>query len=183
MRKLIVTKKTGFKITDPYKPVIIRDNRGVLFYSTESMLPRVECFNMPGFGTFFIETGYIEALEKPVDYPKVSLPFLVKRFQADPQTFPIIWGINPNKCTIKWKEHEILLDTQFKEKPLPLTFFIIGHEYGHQYFADERLCDRFSINYMLDMGFNKSQIGSSPILALSERQQERKELMVKTLTA
>jgi hypothetical protein len=190
VRKLVVTKKTGFTINDPSKPLIIRDNRGLLFYSTEQLLPnkKITCFNMPGFGNFWIETGGVSARIAPIHYPYAELPELQRRENPitkeefpDPFNFDVQFGNNPNKCTIKWSEHVIFFDNQFKEKPLPQVFFILGHEYAHTFFESETLCDQMAGNYMKDLGFNPSQIGAAPILALSEKQYQRKVNMVESL--
>ena len=181
MYKITLSKKTGFRIVDPTKPVIIRDNRGILFYSTESQVPRINCFNLPGFGTYWVE-GQIKPSPKPVSYPYAKLPPLKKRYES-PFDFQVIWGINPNKCTIDWEGKTILFDSQFLEKPLPEVFFILCHEYGHAYFAQETLADQMGGNYMKALGFNPSQIGNAPLAALSERQVERKMNMIESIQA
>ncbi len=200
MYKVTVTKKTGFRIADPSKPVVIRDNRHILFYSTESQTPKINCFNLPGFGTFWIEEGNIKPLEKPIHYPHAKIISSLERVRENPFDFAIEFGINKNKCTIKWDEKEILFDSSFLEKPLPDVFFILGHEYGHafkvpyeiasnearkkgmtieQYY--ESVCDEISGNYMKTLGFNPSQICKAPFDALSERQELRKTNMYESL--
>lgn len=184
MQKFVVRKKTGFEIKDPIKPVIIRDNRGILFYSTESRVPKTTCFNLPPFGNYFLETGEqysgISVLPKPIEYKLAKLPPTQPRFES-PFDFPIKFGVNKNKCTIKWGEQIIFFDNAFKEKPLPQVFFILYHEYAHAFYQSETLCDQMAGNYMKVRGFNPSQIGEAPILALSERQEQRKQNMVESL--
>ena len=184
-RKLIVEKKTGFKITDPSKPVIIRDNRGILFYSTETLINRpdkqnVDSFNLPGFGTYQVETGSFTAMATPIQYKYAPLPALIRRHPS-PFDFKIVWGNNPYKCTVKWTDKIIFFDKQFEEKPLPQVFFILYHEFAHAFFEEETLCDQMAGNYMKAKGFNPSQIGSAPVLALSTRQYERKVNMVESI--
>jgi len=200
MYKVTVTKKTGFKIVDPAKPVVIRDNRQLLFYSTESQTPKVNCFNLPPFGTFTIEQGSIKPLEKPIKYPLAKLPDSLERVRENPFAFAIEFGINPNKCSIMWDEKTILFDSSFLEKPLPEVFFILCHEYGHAFKVPyaiavnnaskkgmtlaqyhESVCDEISGNYMKGLGFNPSQIGSAPFNALSDRQALRKTNMFESL--
>ncbi len=185
MRKLVVMKKTGFKINDPSKPVIIRDNRGILFYSTETLInrpgkPNPDCFNLPGFGTYNVETGSFSQLPEPVKYKYASLPPLIRRYES-PFDFKILWGNNPNKCTVKWDDKVILFDKQFEEKPLPQVFFILYHEFAHAFFEEETYCDQMAGNYMKAKGFNPSQIGAAPLLALSDRQHQRKVNMVESI--
>jgi len=180
LRKLSVTKKTGFKITDPSMPVIIRDNRHILFYSTESQVPNVWYFNLPAFGTYFVESGSFTPMEKPVEYEHVEIPEIQRRFLVSPYNFKIVWGINPNKCSIMWNRKTILFDSQFKDKPLTQVFFILYHEFAHLYSKDESICDHISSNYMKEKGFNPSQI-SSALSALSDRQIVRKTELVNNL--
>lgn len=183
MHKLVVMKKTGYQITDPQTPVIIRDNRGILFYSTEALTPKVKQFNLPTFGngmTYLVESGSFKEMPFPVPASYVKLPSLSRRFPS-PFDFKILFGVNPNKCTVKWNEKEILFDNSFLEKPLPQIFFILYHEYAHAFFSSEVLCDRMAANYMLAKGFNPSQIGSSSITALSSKQLHRKNDLVQSL--
>lgn len=180
MRRIFVKEKTGFKVVDPTQPVIIRDARGILFYSTESQVPNVTCFNLPGFGEYFVE-GNIKPLDEPVEYALADIPVpLAPRFPP-PFDYQIVFGVNPNKCTVKWDKGVILFDNAFKDKPLPQVFFILYHEYAHAYFEEETLCDQLAGNYMKIRGFNPSQIVTAPILALSARQKQRKINMVESI--
>ena len=202
MYKIIVNKKTGFRIIDPSKPVVIRDNRGLLFYSTESQTPKVNCFNLPDFGTFYIEQGQIKPLEKPIKYPYAELPSTIEKTKESPFDFVVEFGINPNKCTIMWEEKKILYDSVFLERPLPQVFALLYHEYGHAFKVPyatavleahkrgmtlsqytESVCDELSGNYMKAKGFNPSQIAHAFIDALSDRQVLRKNNMVESLNA
>jgi hypothetical protein len=181
MRQFVVTKKTGFAILDPNKPLIIRDARGILFYTTETLTKKPTCFNMPPFGKFFIEDGNgISPLKNPVPYKLANLPPMIRRFD-DPDNFKIIFGINPNKCTVKWNDKIFLFDSMFRERPLPQIFFILYHEYGHAFTNNEKIADRIASNYMKMRGFNPSQIGAASINALSERQLPRKQELVNSL--
>src|SRR6185436_12418758 len=103
MRSLIVKEKTGFEIIDPSQTVIIRDARHMLFYSNEPIKPRATSFNLPGFGQFWVDSGSIRKLDKPVEYEMSALPLLNPRpGLSPPYDFPIVWGDNPAKCTIMW---------------------------------------------------------------------------------
>jgi hypothetical protein len=174
--------KKGFEILDPTSPVIINDNRGVLFYSTAELLPRITKFNLPPFGNYFVEAGSFQELDKPVDYPKATLPQLIRRF-PDPFDFDIEFARNDAKCTIVWGQNKIVFDTAFKTKPLPEVWFILCHEFAHAFFNGgtperESLADQMAGNYMLARGFNPEQIKAAPITSLSERQWQRKVNMV-----
>lgn len=187
MRDLVVwPDKKGFRITDPSSPVIIRDNRGVLFYTTEPYLPRIKQFNLPPFGRYKVETGAFTEMEKPIKYPYAPIPKLLLQRFPSPFDFKIEFAQNPAKCTIKWGQKKIIFDNAFKEKPLPEVFFILYHEFGHAFFnggtpKKESLCDQMAGNYMLARGFNPEQIMKAPITALSERQLERKTEMVESI--
>jgi len=179
-RSLNVTTKTGFKVTDPTKPVIIRDNRGILFYSTEDMLPRVKEFNLP-IGNYLVEAGSFKPLPLPVLFTYVKLPPYERVMKDDPKKFSIVFQDNPHKCSVIWNLKTIVFDHEFKEKPLPQIDFILGHEYGHRYYTTESKCDLYAVNKMLRQGYNPSQIGNSPIESLSSRQDDRKTIVVKKI--
>ena len=181
MYSLIATRKTGYKITNPNIPVIIRDNRGILFYTTESMLPRITSFNLPP-GQYMVDSGMFAPLNSPVTFGLLSLP-ANERLLKSPHNFRVVFGSNPNKCSILWGKDTILFDNSFKEKPLPQVQFILGHEFGHQFYKTEKYCDLYAANRMLRMGFNPSQIGLSPLESLSEGAYERKKMMVNKLVA
>lgn len=179
MRKLELTKKTGFKVTDIYKPIIIRDFRGIMFYSTEPMIPRVKEFNLPA-GTYMVDTGYFVPMNNPVKYPLVKLPVFERLFPK-PKNFEIRFGNNPNKCSIFWDLGFILFDESFREKPLPQLYFILFHEFGHARYKTEKFADLYAVNCMLKKGYNPSQIGFAPIESLSDNAIERKKLVVSKL--
>jgi hypothetical protein len=172
MYTVILDQKTGFRIRDVNCPVIVRDFRGVLFYTTEPLVPRVKEFNLPQ-GKYLID-GPVSRMEKPVKYNLLSLPN-PERKMSDPFDFEVLFGSNPHKCTIDFKKGTIFFDNIFKEKPLPEVYFILYHEFAHQYFKTEKYTDALASNYMLIKGFNPSQIGRAHVNSLSSRQIERKE--------
>lgn len=175
MRELRITDKTGFKIRDPNVPVIIRDFRGILFYTTEPSIPNIETFNMPFLGVkYFVESGSFQPLSQPVEYELLALPKTAERELNPPFGFDIVFGNNPNKCTISFKNKIIFFDNAFKEKTLPEIYFVLFHEFAHQYFHTEDLTDTLAANYMLKKGFNPEQIGRAQITSLSSRQLPRK---------
>lgn len=179
MRKIVVTKKTGFRVRNPYKPVIIRDCRGVLFYTTEPLLPKTTKFNLPQ-GVYYVDAGDFTPMEKPVKYKYIPLP-LPERNLAFPYSFKIFFGTNKNKCTIRWYDKSILFDESLKEKPLPDLYFILYHEYSHAKFETEKWADTMAYNFMIGKGFNPSQIGIVPIRSLSSQQWNRKKHLVKRI--
>jgi hypothetical protein len=173
MRPLVLTEKTGFMVLQKNVPVIIRDYRGMLFYSTESLLPRVSAFNLPA-GNYFVVSGYFKPMNEPVQYKKLKLPRPERVIPKDPRKFKIVFASNPHKCTIDFVNEQITFDYSFKEKTLPEIYFVLYHEFAHKYYKTEKYCDALASNYMLEKGFNPSQIGRAQITTLSERQLERK---------
>lgn len=181
MRKLIITGKTGFKVKNPELPIIIRDERGLLFYTTEPLIPKVKEFNLPK-GVYFVETGSFEKMLFPRAYKNIRLPHKERYFFPDPSNFDIKFANNPNKCSVNWKSKTITFDNAFKEMPLPYIDFILFHEFGHRYFSTEKYCDLYAAKCMLNIGYNPSQIGYGQIDSLSDKQTERKEFIINHLS-
>lgn len=179
MEKLTVNKKTGFRVIDPYEPIIIRDSRGILFYSTEDMTPRVEYFNLPE-GEFWVESGWFEQAKKPREYTLATLP-PIERDYGDMSDFKISYEPNESKCTVYWDLKEIVFDTSFQERPIPEVMFILFHEFGHRYFETEEFADLYASNQLKLLGYNPTQIALAQVGSLSERQTKRKEYLVNTL--
>jgi len=187
-RTLTVTRKTGFAITHPDLPVNIRDDRGILFYTTEPILP-VYDFNLPP-GKYMVDTGTFKPMQTPVHFKLAKLPPSEVMLPIAPYDFEIVFAENPNKCTIFWKEKMIVFDNSFLEAPYPELYFIYFHELGHSRYgyekkysmADaEKYCDLYASNKMLEMGFNPSQIKAAPENTLSSRQNYRKDFIGETL--
>ncbi len=180
MKRLNLGIKTGFRVNDPYKPILIRDNRLILFYETESLLPKVKYFNMPA-GSYWVEKGYFSETLFPRIYPLAVLP-QPERIMPDPTGFEIIFDSNPNKCSVLWDEKVIIFDTAFRSKPEPEIYFILFHEYGHQMYETEKFADLFAANMMKQKGFNPSQIRGAHDNSLSDQQTERKDFITYKLT-
>ena len=178
MDQLILNKKTGFKNLIPHNPVVIRDFRGIIFYSTVG-LNEVDSFNLPE-GSYFIDQGLIKELLKPVPVTLMEMP-RVERWMKSPSNFSIYFDENPNKCTIDWDSESITFDNRLKSSPLPDIFFILYHEYGHALYVTERYADMYAANLMLKKGYNTSQIGMSQLNALSSAQFERKNNLISRL--
>jgi len=174
MGSFTIADKQGFKVIDPYKPVIIRDNRGILFYSTEDLLPRVFEFNLP-HGNYISDLGNFKP-SSLVHYPLAKLPSF-ERDRNIPSDFSIEFANNQAKCSVLWNERKIIFDNKLKDWPLPNLMFILYHEYGHAKYTTEKYCDLYASNFMLIRGFNPSQIARAQILSLSEKQEHRKEFL------
>ena len=179
VEQLILNKKTGFKNVFPYRPLVIRDFRGIVFYSTVGLKP-VECFNLP-IGTYYIDLGTILILKEPIKTKKLALP-RVERFFPSPENFNIVFDENPNKCTVDWDNELITFDNSFLQADLPSIFGILYHEMGHQYYDTEKYADLYACKMMFDKGYNESQIGKWPMFSLSEQQYERKKFIINQIT-
>jgi len=178
MSPLIIHKKTGFKNITPESPVVIRDFRGIMFYSTEGLRP-VKGFNLPP-GNYFLDSGNIKPLRKPIHYKLARLP-LPERNLKPPFNFMVIFSENPNKCSIIWDEKTIIFDTKLKAKSLPELDFILFHEFSHCRYSTEKYADLQATNLMKKRGYNPSQIGLAPLTSLSEMQLPRKNNIVKNI--
>lgn len=193
MRPLNITTKTGFRITRPETPVIIRDSRGVLFYSTEPVLPKVKEFNLPP-GKYFVDSGIFQAMDTPVNYALAKLPPR-QRSRPFPTDFKLRWGDNPKKCTVDWDNKTITFDHSMSESPLSHLDFIKYHEFGHARYGCnpetsspekiiqcESFADLFAVNCMLRKGYNPEQIAESNVDSLSHKQGARKEFITNILS-
>ena len=179
MRKIFLTKKTGF-INVGNKPIIIRDYRGIKFYDTSGLSPQPEKFNMPQ-GEYYLDQGHIRETE-PVNYPLVKLPPFERNLKK-PYNFKIIFGDNPNKCTIYWRKKIILFDNDLKDYSLPELDFIRFHEFGHARFKTEKYADLMAVNYMLTKGYNPLQIGEAQLTSLSDNNYERKVFLTNKIVS
>jgi len=174
-QQLSLKKKTGFVNLQPERPVIIRDMRGKIFYSTEMLEQEIKKFNMPP-GNYQLISGVIAPMKEPVKFPLSVIP-RPERNYPNPFDFKIVFGFNPNKCSIIWRKKTILFDDKLKSKTEPELYFILFHEFGHKLYKTEKYADLYASNAMLLKGFNNSQIGNAPITSLSSGQWDRKKYL------
>lgn len=176
--KLVLHKITGCRVVNPAIPVIIRDFRGIMFYSTEGMTPRITMFNLPP-GTY-IHTGNFTTMSRPMKQRYSKLPPPERRFKF-PNDYRVVFERNPSKCTIYWDDKKIVYDNEFKQKPLPYIMYILFHEYGHSLYETEHFADLFAANMMKKRGYNTSQIGYAQLKSLSPHQKFRKNFLIDQL--
>ena len=179
MQKMSLDKKTGFSTLLPFK---IFDSTGFLFYS-DSFVSKIKegkrlFFNLPKGN--YLYNGIFEKLPKPVKHKEIVLPDSERSIPND--GYKIIFGYNPNKCSIFYDKKIILFDNSLKKIPMYMKFYIYYHEQGHHKYKTEKFADLFAAKKMLELGFNPSQIGYSSLETLSEKQQDRKEFLVNHLT-
>ena len=177
MKEFAVGKKTVFF---SLKPVVIYDYRGIIFYDSSFVKKFSGFFSLPR-GKYKTDSEFVEKNIKFNDPSKIKLPPFERNYFHNWDEFKINFSTNPNKCTISHKDKTITYDKSFCSKPLFILYFILAHEMGHNYYTDEINADRFAVKKMLEWGFNLSQIGMSPLLALSEKNEERRIKVIDTL--
>jgi hypothetical protein len=179
MNKLILEKKKGFRSTMPFT---IYDPRGVIFYSSEFThhiadgLPLE--FNVIA-GSFTYDGNFVK-LDFPVMTKNIAMPLKERNMKM--QRYDIVFGENPNKCTIFYDEGYILFDTSFENKPLYVKYVIYFHELAHHWYITESKADLYAAKKLLELGFNPSQIEMGFLQSLSEKSIERQMNIVYSLT-
>jgi hypothetical protein len=181
MKDLILEQKTGFSTSLPFE---IFEPNGNMFYSSDftDHIAKGERlnFNLPA-GSYKFNGSFIK-LPHPVPVRVITLP--LKERNLAKKRYNIIFGSNPNKCTIFYDKGIILFDESFRNKPLYIKYGIYYHELGHHFYRTESKADLYSAKMMLEKGFNPSQIGLVQLetLSNSDKSFERKEKIVNHLT-
>lgn len=180
MRPLILENKTGFETSLPFE---IYDVNGNMFYSSDFSDhirngERLK-FNLPA-GEYQYNGSFIK-LDKPVEHKKIVLPKKERHLQGSKKQYQIVYGKNPNKCTIYYKAGLIIFDETLKTAPLFVKYAIYFHEIGHHFYKTESKADLYATKKMLDYGFNPSQIGLAGLMSLSENSFDRQEKIVKSV--
>jgi len=181
MRNLILEEKTGFLTSLPFE---INDNRGILFYSSDftDHISRGDTlkFNLP-LGVYSYNGSFVK-LSSPISTVKIDLPPRERNINNG-KKYKIIFGSNPNKCTIFYEPGIILFDNSFRDAPLYIKYGIYFHELGHHFYSTEKYADIYAAKKMLDYGFNPSQIGRMGLDALTKEESiGRKVNLVNELT-
>lgn len=180
MMTLALEQKTGFETSLPFE---IYDITGQLFYSsdfTEHIRngERMK-FNVPA-GEYKYNGSFIK-LDKPIEHKKIILPKKERHLAGSKRQYKVIYGKNPNKCTIYYKAGLIIFDESFRNVPMFIRYAIYYHEIGHHFYKTESKADLYATKKMLDLGFNPSQIGLAGLMSLSENSFDRQEKIVKSL--
>lgn len=179
MRQLNVTQKTGFRTSLPFE---ILDFRGNIFYAdyftNEISQGKVLNFNLPK-GSYTYD-GYFIKLDNPVKQPEIILPKPERNYDKG-KLYKILFKPNPNKCTIDHNRYTITFDPEFKDMPLFVLYDVYFHELGHLRYSTEEYADLYATKMLLELGFNKSQIALSPIIALSDKNNYRKLIKLNSL--
>ena len=158
MRDLILEQKTGFQSSMPFE---IYDQNGFLFYddtfNDKISNGEILKFNLPA-GKYKFDGNFIK-LDRPVEHINITLPKKERHIPKPKNGYKILYGTNPNKCTIHYKAGIIVFDNSFKDAPLYWRYGIYFHELGHHYYKTEHKADLYATKKMLEYGFNPSQIG------------------------
>jgi hypothetical protein len=174
---LTLNKIQGF---ESYSPVIlILDDRGKPFYYFENKKGNRITFNLPK-GNYTVKDSIISDLKRPLRYVCPLLPLDEKNIPVT-QNFDVKIGVNENKASIDTKNGFVLLDEKFINEDKPQLIFIQFHELGHFKYFTEWKCDVFSAAMMLERGYNPTQCYYSSAFCLSQKQEERKNKLLKFL--
>jgi hypothetical protein len=160
--------KTGFRskadivavYTTDYEPFYVMKKKGECTY-----------FNLPK-GDYIIEVE-VERLAKPNKFALPPLPKNERNIKR-PREVKIVFGNNPNKCSIDLERGLIICDWSIKAKGRAEQIFVIYHEFGHYYYKTESSCDKYASRRMIEEGFNPSQTVFSVNGCLSDRSHQRK---------
>lgn len=181
MRDLMLSAKTGFLTSVPFT---VWDKEGNLFYSSEFTdhirSGKTLRFNLP-FGIYRYDGSFVK-LDSPLSIATITLPAKERKLNGAGKKYKIVFGDNPNKCTIFYGPGVILFDRSFLRSPLYVRYGIYFHELGHHFYKTEWKADLYATKKMLDYGFNPSQIGRVGLMSLSNGSFDRKEKIVKMLT-
>jgi len=166
----MLTKTTGFWSNDP---CILINAGGNTFYYMENDTCRRITFNLPQ-GEYDVKSD-IKPLARPLRYKCPKLPEREKMIPI--KEIEVRIGRNKNKASIDVRSGAILIDSQFI-KNICEQKFISGHELGHFLYRTEWKCDLFSAKLMLENGYNPSQCFYSNAFCLSDKQEERKDILL-----
>lgn len=180
MMTLALEQKTGFETSLPFE---IFDITGQIFYNSDftdhiRQGKKIQ-FNLPA-GEYKYNGSFIK-LDKPVEHKKITLPKKERHLPGSKKQYQVIFGKNPNKCTIYYKAGLIIFDESFKNVPMFVRYAVYYHEIGHHFYRTESKADLYATKKMLDLGFNPSQIGMAGLMSLSENSYNRQEKIVKSL--
>lgn len=181
MRDLKLNGKTGFLTSVPF---VVYDVKGNVFYASDftDHIAKGETlrFNLP-YGEYRYDGAFVK-LDSPVAIANIMLPPRERSLNGAGKNYKIMFGDNPNKCTIFYAPGVILFDNQYLNAPLYVKYGIYFHELGHHFYKTEWKADLYATKKMLDYGFNPSQIGRVGLMTLSNNSFDRKEKIVKILT-
>lgn len=161
-------------------PVVLITRGGKTFYYIENEELKRITFNLPA-GVYEVIGCEIVRLKRPIRYETPKLPIPEKKIKI-PETFDVQIGTNPNKASTNVHEGWMKVDPSIIERDICQGLFVMGHELGHCYYFTEWKCDVFSASEMLKRGYNPSQCYYANSLCLSDKQEQRKDILFDFLT-
>lgn len=164
-------KKTGFKSSAPIIAVYTEDYEPFYIFKNKG---REVFFNLPS-GNYVIDIA-VTKLNKPISYKKPKLPKYERNIKR-PKSIDIYFTNNPNKCSIDLEKGIILCDHAIKLKSRAEQLFIMLHELAHYHYKTEAFCDLEASANMLELGYNPSQLYFSINGCLSDRSEDRKDII------
>src|SRR6185436_6871846 len=108
------------------KPIVIFDERGMVFYDTHELDHIVWHFNLPEVN-YFLKEGEIKKMPVPVEYDLLPLPPAERNKKGIPEHFDIYFDENPYKATVFWDKKAMLFDNELKNVSLPALITIYQH--------------------------------------------------------
>lgn len=172
-----VSKKSGF-VSKSDVLIILDQNKKVFYFKIKK--GKETRYNLPK-GNYFLFKGDFEALPKPIVYKQMVLPAPYAYTKQPPKRFKVVFTDNPNKCSVDLKNDTVYFDNTFKNYPRYVIEYILAHEKGHYFYRgrgqkSELDCDKYAAAYMLNKGYNPSQISAAVRFTLgnSKNSTERK---------
>lgn len=169
-----LNKKTGFISSS--NDIELLDGKGFLFYK-RSFTGKKNKFNLPK-GKYFLKQGLLKKIKLPVKFKMAKLP-AIEHLGRTQNNLKVIISDNPNKCSIDYFNKIITLDGSYLKAPRIVVDFILAHELGHCFYADQSKADMYAGNLLIKHGYNPSQVLEAPNLVLSNRSISRKKKMLK----
>lgn len=174
-RKINMSNKGTVYCTCPN--IAVLDDKKNLFYFHPNKERKIN-FNLPK-GVFYINCDYVI---KPFESYKRKDTTRVPEIDITIETLD-----NPNKATIYPALKKIVFDEQLSKTTFkPSLYFILLHELAHLIvggslrdkngkiiFDAETNCDKIAENWMLENGFNPSQIETAKRLTLSSKERHK----------
>jgi len=168
-------KISGFSCSDEEIEIFSTEPRLKPFYHKRNVDYCEVYFNLPK-GKFYTENAIFKAEKLIYEIPE--LPEAERNLKPPKTALKVIVSDNPNKCSVDKKKGLIIIDRNLLSDPLPYLHFILFHEIGHYEYQTEYKCDLFSAKAMIEKGYNPSQVLTAQQVSLSDRQAERKVIML-----
>jgi hypothetical protein len=153
-----IYKKTGILAKPQQVKIIDLRQPEFIFYDYDFSDREISFFNLP-YGIYEIDFPFKQVRPKQHVLPPLPAP---EAHRPDPKSFKLVFETNPHKATVDFNKRMIIVDPGYLKKPKVCLTYTIGHEIGHKIYLNskqsEANADLYAMYYMIDKGFNKSQI-------------------------